>query len=141
MTPAEQMAVDTLIYAVRRVEWSASHGKCPACARSRAYGVHVCSCPVGLALKKATAAKFAIPPRPSDTPLIDPPKGDVSLKEIGLEDWLRWRWTEVTAGGDKARRFTRGKERTPDEVAEVLQKLDIIRELAPGLFPEEGAHP
>jgi hypothetical protein len=142
VTSQEQVALASLVYALRRLEWGGLAGvKCPACGRSRQYGQHVCSCPIGIALKKAITVGWPVPLlRASDQPQ-EPSKGPFTLAELTLEEWARWRWAEMTASGDKVRTFQRGKERTPDEVAQALQQFDVIREQLPGLFPEGSAHP
>jgi hypothetical protein len=127
------------IAALRRVEWSAQAGmKCPACSRPKAYGIHVCSCPLNLAFKAALKAGVAEVPRSG---VNTPAPGPFSLSEIPLEEWARWKWMEVTTGGDRARQFLRGLERTPDEVRDALEAYASLKEEHPALFEQGSARP
>jgi hypothetical protein len=131
--------------ALRQIEWSAQGGtKCPRCGRARAYGQHVCSCPIALAFKSARSAGAQVPPPRTDAPgpvELVRPIGQVGLREITLEQWARWRWVDVTAGGDRERTFLAIAAREPAEVADALATYKALRAEAPGLFPHDNAHP
>lgn len=138
MSDPVRRALEEAMSALRRVEWSAQAGvKCPACGRPKAYGQHVCACPVGIALKaarKVGVMTAAVAPASGAS-------GPCSLAEIPIEEWARWRWIEVTTGGDRTRQFLRAKERTPDEVREALEHYASLRAEYPALFEQGSAQP
>lgn len=53
MTDQERKDVESLVYALARVQWGgASEQRCPLCGRAKTYG-HTCGCPVNVAWKGA----------------------------------------------------------------------------------------
>ena len=142
MSPLEVLlrrAVEDAAAALRRIEWSAQAGsKCPACSRPRAYGVHVCSCPINLAFRSLVKAGVEVP-RQDASPA--PASGPFALNEIPLLEWARWVWMEVTAAGDRRRMFLRGKERTPDEIAAAIRSYESLQAADPELFQQGAALP
>jgi hypothetical protein len=132
-------ALEEAVAALRRVEWTAQGGmKCPGCSRPKAYGIHVCSCPLNLAFKAAMKAGVTASAPVADT---RPSPGPFSLSEIPLDEWARWKWIEATTGGDRTRQFLRGLERTPDEVREALDTYASLKEEHPALFEQGSARP
>jgi hypothetical protein len=50
-----------------------------------------------------------------------------SLLSITENEWITFRWIEITCVGDSERMFLQAGHRTPSEMAEEIKNLDLIK--------------